>query len=296
MDEDWLEREERRLANEEVLLQKYSDYISKEIKPLIPEPYHCAKGEICDPVKNCQMERNVKKIREAEYSIKIDSGITIAKSYCSVIGKCIGYNEFFHTSEVTAAEDRLIDIKKDNAIFYHYFYSAKSKSYEPPFNITNFHTGSELYLNDIPHFSPDEKVMIEVRSIPKQEDSVNFPTGFNINIYEANELGEYKNIEPAEIDPENPDKIISTFLSRNPACGETPHFHSWKSNREVRLSMQPPSEDNEEGKKVILAYDKKSKKWSCHEDSSPEVKCLSYLPGSTKFSSNLAIEQINDCQ
>jgi len=295
MGDDWHKIEEVRVADEESLLKKYSSYISKENKPLIAEPYHCKKGESCDQVKNCQIEKNVKDIREVEYSMKIDTGIIIAKSYCSVIGKCIGYNDFFHTNEVTAAEDRLIDIKKDNAVFYHYFYSARSKTYEPPFNITNFHTGSELYLNDAPHFSPDEKVMIEVRSIPKKEDSGDFPTGFNINIYEMNEFGEYKNVEPVETDPANPDKIISTFLSRNPTCGETPHFHSWKSNREVRLSMLTPAKAND-GKKIILSYDKKSNKWGCQEDLFPEVKCQSYLPSSTKFSSNLAAEQINNCQ
>jgi hypothetical protein len=294
MDDDWYLKEELRLAREDILLNKHSNHISKEEKPLIAEPYHCAKGEICDPVKNCQMGKNVKNIKEIEYSMKIDSGIIIAKSHCSVIGKCIGYNDFFHSSEFTAAEDRLIDIKENNAVFYHYFYSSKSKTYEPPFNITNFHTGSELYLNDIPHFSPDDKVIIEIRSIPKQESEGDFPTGFNINIYESNEFGEYKNIEPVEFDPQDPSKVLSTFLSRNPSCGETPHFHSWKNNREVRLSMLPPSKANE-GEKVILSYDKKSKKWGCHEDLFPEIKCQSYLPSSTKFISNLATEQIESC-
>jgi hypothetical protein len=64
------------------------------------------------------------------------------------------------------------------------------------FNITNFHTGSELYLNDNPQFSPNERFMVEVRSIPKQESEGTFPAGFNINIYEINEFGEYKNVEP----------------------------------------------------------------------------------------------------
>ena len=294
MDDDWYIKEDLRIANEENLLKKYYDYISKEAKPLIAEKYRCKKGEICDPVKNCQMEKDVKEFKEIEYSMKIDTGITINKSYCSTIGKCIGYNDFSHTSERTAAEDRLINIVKDNAIFYHYFYSEKSKAYETPFNITNFHTGSELELNDLPHFSPDEKFMIEVRSVPNQEAPSDFPTGFNINIYEMNEFGEYKNIEPNEIDPQNPDNIVSTFLSRNPSCGETPHFHSWKSNKEVRLSMLPPEKANE-GRKVILSYDKKTKKWGCYEDFFPEIKCQSYLPTSTKFSSNLAREQIGNC-
>jgi hypothetical protein len=295
MDEEWYKKEEQRIAQEETLLKKYSNYISKEAKPLVFERYRCKRGETCDSLRNCQVERNVKNFQEIEYSIKLDSGILIAKSYCSVIGKCIGYNDFFHTKNVTAAEDRLIDIKKDNAIFYHYFYSAKSQTYEPPFNLTNFHTGSELYLNDVPHFSPDERFMIEVRSIPEQKNSGDFPTGFNINIYEMNEFGEYKNIEPDEIDPENPKKIISTFLSRNPSCGETPHFHSWKNNREIRISMAPPSKANE-GRKVILAFDKKTKKWGCQEELFPEIKCSSYLPGTTKFSSNLAPQQLGDCQ
>jgi len=295
MDDEWYKKEESRLANEEILLQKHEDHISKKTKQLLDEHYHCEKGEKCDPIKNCQMERNTKELKEIEYEMKIDTGITIAKSYCSVIGKCVGYNDFFHDSNVTAAEDRLINIKKDNAVFYHYFYSAKNKSYEPLFNITNFHTGSELYLDDIPHFSADDKVIVEVRSIAKQEGLGDFPTGFNINIYELNDKNEYVNIEPAEVDPNDPNKILSTFLSRHPECGETPHFHSWKKDREVRLSMFPPSEANK-GRKVILAYDKKSKKWGCSEDLFPEVRCESYLPNSTKFSSNLAMEQINDCQ
>jgi len=299
MDDDWYKKEELRAQNEEVLLEKYSEYISKKTKPLKAEAYHCKKGEVCDKVKNCQMEKHLEKdvseVKEIEYSMKIDIGIVIAKSYCSVIGKCIGYNDFFHTDKVTAAEDRLIDIKKDNAVFYHYFYSSNSNSYEAPFNITNFHTGSELYLNDAPHFSPDEKTMIEFRSIAKQESKGDFPTGFNINIYEMNKFGEYKNIEPAETDPEDPKKVISTFLSRNPTCGDTPHFHSWKSNKEVRLSSLPPSQANE-GRKVILSYDKQSKKWGCQEDLFPEMHCESYLPISTKFTSNLAEEQIKNCQ
>lgn len=297
MEDEWYRKETKRLIKEEFLLNKHSDYISQEAKQLIAQPYFCEKGETCDKVKNCQIEKNIGDIREMEYSIKTDRGIIIKKSYCSIIGKCIGYNDFLHTSQVTAAEDRLIDIIKDNAVFYHYFYSARSKAYEPPFNMTNFHTGSELYLDDEPHFSPDERVMIEVRSIPKNENNAdaadNFPRGFNINIYEMNEFGEYKNVEPAERDAEN--KITSTFLSRNPTCGETPHFHSWKSNREIRLSMMPPEKANE-GRKVILAYDKKTKKWGCQEELFPEMKCESYLPNSTKFTSNLANEQIENCR
>jgi len=294
MDDEWYKKEEARLANEEILLQKHADHISKKTKPLIAERYQCERGEKCDPIKNCQMEKNIKDLFEVEYEMKLDSGIIIAKSYCSVIGKCIGYNDFSHSLEVTAAEDRLVNIKKDNAVFYHYFYSAKTKNYEPLFNITNFHSGSELYLNDIPHFSPDEKVIVEVRSIAKQETG-NFPSGFNINIYELNDKNEYVNIEPAELDPEDSSKVISTFLSRHPECGETPHFNSWKKDGEVRLSMLPPSAANL-GRKVILAYDKKAKKWGCKEDLFPEVRCESYLPSSTKFSSNLAMEQINDCR
>lgn len=294
MDDEWYEKEKLRKMQEEILLKKYSTYISKEEKPLVAARFKC-KGKNCDAAKNCQMEKNKSGIKEIEYAMKTDGGLIIKKSYCSTIGKCIGYNDFSHDRKVTAAEDHLVDIKKDNALFYHYFYSARSKSYEPPFNLTNFHTGSELYLNDMPHFSPDEKFMVEIRSIPKSEDEGEFPTGFNINIYQMNEFGEYKNIEPEEFDLQNPEKILSTFLSRNPNCGETPHFHSWKSNREVRLSMLPKSKANE-GRKVILAYDKKKKKWGCVEDLFPEMKCKSYLPGTTKFSSNLAEEQLDDCR
>jgi hypothetical protein len=293
MDDDWNQKEQQRLENENILLNKYSDHITKQAKPLIAEPYSCAKDQECDEVKNCQMEtrRSARTLREMEYSMKIDSGLVIAKSHCSLIGKCIGYNDFFHTNKVTASEDRLIDIKQNHALFYHYFYSGEQKSYQPPFNMTSFNNGSELYFNDIPHFSPDEKVIVEVRSIPKQELSSGFPTGFNINIYELNEAGEYKNVEPAEIDPQNPEKILSTFLSRNPSCGATPHFHSWKSNKEIRLST-----GSGEGKKVILFYDEKLKKWSCKDDVNLEFRCEPYFPGSTSYSSNLAMEQINDCR
>lgn len=292
MEDDWLKKEEERLVIEEQLLTKHSEYITKNTKPLISESYNCHKGkENCDPLKNCQLHKDIENYYEIEYQIKTDLGIIIAKSHCSAIGKCIGYNDFIHNKFVTATEDRLIDIRKDNAIFYHYFYSAHSKNYEPLFNMTNFHTGSELRLNDMPYFSPDEKFMFEIRSVPKISEIAedNFPRGYNINIYEMNEYGEYKLIEPDEIDEQG--KVISTFLSRNPACGETPHFHSWKSNREIRLSMLPAHEANK-GRKAILSYNKKTKKWGCEEDIFPEYKCESYLPNSTKFTSNMAEEQI----
>lgn len=285
MDDDWHKKEELRLVNEDELIKKFSKYITKKHKPLVAEKYHCVKGEDCDLVKNCQMEREVRNLHEVEYSIATDSGFIIAKSYCSTIGKCVGYNDFFHTSKVTAAEDRLIDVKNDHAIFYHYFYSAKNKSFEPPFNITNFHNGSELYLNDTPHFSPDNKFILEVRSVPEstsdKELLSDFPRGFNINIYELNNLGEYVNVESSD------------FLSRNPSCGDTPYFHSWQNDHAARISMLPPQYANH-GRKVILSYDKKLKKWGCSEDLFPEVKCESYLPNSTRFSSNLSKEQI-DC-
>jgi hypothetical protein len=305
MDDAWYEKEQLRLENEDALLKKYSKYISKKSKPLIPEPYRHYKGDAYDHTKNCQMEKDVSNISEIEYAMNIDSGIRILKSYCSTIGKCIGYNDFLHDKRLTASEDRLIDIREDNAIFYHYFYSAQSESYEPLFNITNFHTGYEIYLNDTPNFSPDNRVILEVRSIAKKDSTTEsasefprefpreFPVGFNINIYERNDLGEYINVEPAKSDPENPDKI-STFLSRNPSCGETPHFHSWRNNHEARLSMLPPHQAND-GIKVILSYDKKSKKWGCKQDLFPEYKCESYLPNSLEYSSNISKEQINNC-
>lgn len=293
MDEFWQEKEKKRLKKEEILLKKYSDYITKIEKPLIAEKYFCEKGSKCDPLKNCQMEKNVENIREVEYQITLDSGVIVSKSYCSEIGKCIGYNDFLHSLEVTAAENRLIDIRKNNAVFYHYFYSANSKNYEPPFNITNFGSGHEIQLNDMPHFSPDDRVIIEVRSTPKQENST-IPTGFNINIYEMNEYGEYHKIEPDEFDEQDKTKIVSTFLTRNPSCGETPHFYSWKSNREVVLSMLPANVENG-GPKVILSYDSKTKKWGCTEELFPESKCESYLPNSTNFTSNLTEEQVRQC-
>jgi hypothetical protein len=294
IDDDWHKKEDQRILHENQLIQNHSQYISKQKRALFVEPFTCIKNEECDPIKNCQMEKNPKKFSEVEYAMKIDSGIVIAKSHCSVIAKCIGYSDFFHNKNTTFAEDRLIDIQGNNAVFYHHFYSANSASYEPPFNMTNFKTGYELYLDDEPHFSPNGNAMVEVRSIPKQDLQSDMPTGFNINIYEINKLGEYRNVEPAEIDPKNQDKVISTFLSRNPECGETPHFHSWKNNREVRLSMLPPSDANK-GKKVILSYDIKTRKWGCKEDLFPEFKCQSYLPSSTKYSSNLATEQISHC-
>ena len=296
MDDEWYKKEELRKIKEDILLAENSKYITKEAKPLISaKPFPCKKGENCDPVKNCQVERHPENFKDIEYSMKIDSGITIAKSYCSVIGKCIGYNDFLHSKEVTAAEDRLIDIKKNNAIFYHYFYSDKSDAYEPLFNITNLNSGYELYLDDVPHFSLDEKVIIEVRSIEKDDSKVNFPTGYNINIYEINEVGEYRRIEGPELDPDGSEKVISTFLSRNPECGETPHFHSWKSDREVRLSMMPPNESSQ-GKIVVLFYDDKLKKWSCKDDVLVRDKCEEYyLPGSNEYSSNLSLKQISNC-
>lgn len=292
MNDDWYKREEARMKMEDELIKKYSDKITKNIKPLVPEKYVCARGETCDPIKNCQMEENVDGINEVEYLMKIDSGIFISKSYCSVIGKCIGYNDFIHSSHVTASESRLIGIHKNNAVFYNYFYSAKSKDYEPPFTILSLKTGSEIYLNDVPNFSPDDKFMVEVRSSIRQENS-QIPTGFNINIYALNDRGEYKKVEGDELDKF--DQVASTFLSRNPQCGDTPYFHSWKNKREVRLSMLPPKYANH-GRRVILSYDENENKWSCSEDLYPEFKCEFYLPGSTKFSSNLTEEQVGNCK
>lgn len=284
MDDEWYKKEEVRAKIEDSLVKKYSEYLSKKSKPLVVEFFKCGKGDVCDELNNCQLHKDAKKYREIEYQIKTDAGVIISKSYCSKLGKCIGYNDFLHSKNVTAAEDRLIDVKKDNAIFYHYFYSANSKtSYEAPFNITNFHTGSELYLSDFPHFSPDEKFMLEINSSPENS---------KIAIYEANEYGEYKNIEPDEVDDAK--KIVSTFLSRNLNCGKAPHFYSWKNNREVILSESSTSQENA-GKKTILFYDKKAKKWACREEDFMEYKCRSYLPDSTNFISNFTKEQMQNC-
>lgn len=288
MSDKWYKNEEIRLKREEQLLEKYSNYISKNEKNLVAEKYNCSKKSNCNPMTNCQMEKDVKDLREIEYLIKTDSQIIIAKAYCSKIGKCIGYNDFFHDGKITVSEDRLIDIKYDNAIFYHYYYSAESEGYEPLFNMTNFHTGYELYLQDIPHFSPDDRFLLEIHSIPENKNlSKNFPVGFNINIYEINEYGEYINIEPQELDKEDPTKIISTFLSRNPQCGKNPYFYSWKSNYEARL-INPISEENSEEKKVILFYDKKSKKWSCKEDEFFYNPFTEFLPDSLDYVSNIS--------
>jgi hypothetical protein len=59
--------------------------------------------------------------------------------------------------------------------------------------------------------------------------------------------------------------------------------------------MLPTARANE-GRKVILFFDKKTEKWGCKEDLFPEFKCESYLPNSTKFSSNIAEEQIENCK
>ncbi len=320
MDEDWNEREELRIKNEDELLEKYSEYISKHTKPLTKEKYSCIKGENCDPLKNCQMHQDVTNLHEVEYLIKVDTGIFLSKSHCSTIGKCIGYNDFTHSLKVTASENRLIDIKKDNAIFYHYFYSAHSENYEPPFVMVNFHTGSELYLNALPHFSPDERSMIEIFSTPNKNEGAE-KNKFVINIYEMNKYGEYKKIEmPKKEEPEekntdaanlpaevilgeaevsglssSKDSSVEDFLSQNPTCGTNPHFHSWKNNYEIRLSMLHPSHAND-GKKVILAYNRKEKKWECQDDAFPEFECQSYLPSSLKYVSNLTEEQINECK
>jgi hypothetical protein len=323
MGNDWNEKEEVRLNNENKLLEKYSEYISKHQKPLIREKYNCTKGKNCDPLKNCQMHQDVINFHEVEYLIKVDTGIILSKSHCSTIGKCIGYNDFTHSLKVTASENRLIDIRKDNAIFYHYFYSAHSENYESPFVMVNFHTGSELYLNGMPHFSPDERNMIEIFSTPNKNEGA-AKDKFVINLYEMNKYGEYKKIEtpkkeepeekeknkdeenlPAEtildkteindLAAENTEADEESFLTQNPTCGATPHFHSWKNNYEIRLSMLHPRQAND-GKKVVLAYNRKAKKWECQDDAFPEFECKSFLPSSLKYVSNLTEDQINECR
>lgn len=309
MDETWQKKELLRIEKENELLSKYPEYITKRNKPLIKEKYRCKKGD-CDPLRNCQMHNNPEKFYEVEYLIAVDTGITLAKSYCSEIGQCIGYNDFNHNLKVTASEDRLIDIKKDNAIFYHYFYSTNPQNYEAPFVMINFHTGSELALRAMPQFSPDETKMIEVYSVKEQQDS-EIKNRFFINLYEMNKYGEYEKIkESNEFDQEttnqtlteskasNSDtttKLIDDFLLLNPSCGPTPHFHSWKNNYEIRLSMLAPKQANK-GRKVILFYDRKSNKWQCQDEIFPEFKCQSYLPKSLRFVSNLDEEQIAGCE
>lgn len=296
MDADWYKKEEERKKMEDDLIKKYSSFISKEEKPLGVEKSTCDKGEDCDFIKNCQMQRNVRKIRDVEYSIKTNSGITIKKSYCSSIGKCIGYNDFFHNSKVTASEDRLIDIKKNHAIFYHYFYSANSNGYEPPFNMTSFNSGNEIYFDDMPHFSPDENIILEVRSNEKEDvEGTKIPVGYNINIYQLDENGEYKNVEPIEFDRNDHNVVVSTFLSRHPECGEKPRFHSWKSNTEAILTASP-SEKSEQNKVILLFFDPILKKWRCKDDILSKMSCKSNLPPSTKFSSNITKKQVENCQ
>jgi hypothetical protein len=304
MSENWHKKEEKRLKIESELLKKHSKYIIRRNKKLNPEKFYCdKKKEDCDPLKNCQMvtkKQDLKTLQEIEYLMKTDSGFTIAKSYCTQIGKCIGYNDFFHNITVTAAENRLIDIKNNNAIFYHYFYSAHDKSYQPLYNITNLKSGNELYLNDKPHFSPDGKTMVEIRSIPEQARRIgasksNFPTGFNINIYELDKNNEYKKITLPQREPLGPTKISPSFLSQNSKCGKNPHFHSWKSNHEIRLSQLTPKRANK-GDRTILAYDEKTKEWGCRKEFFPEEKCESYVPDSAEFSSNLSEKQIRDCR
>jgi len=271
MEDDWYKKEELRKQKEELLLSQYAANITKESKPLIAEKFVCEKGEECDPIKNCQIEKDVKNLRDEEYRITSDSGIVIAKSYCSEIGKCAGYNDFIHSLEVTAAEDRLVDIKKNNAVFYHYFYSAHSQNYEHLFNLTNFNTGSELYFEDVPHFSFDEDFIVEVRS----------SKDFSIHIYKFLENNEYKLIPAEDLDLQ--------------ACGATPYFHSWKSSTEARLSQTPPSEANA-GKMTLLVFDQETKKWSCKDEILPPPQCEYYLPNSIQFSSNISEQQIRNCR
>jgi hypothetical protein len=302
VDHSWRENEAKRIENEVKLLLKNSEYISKIFKPLTKEKYSCSTEKTasneCNLMRNCQLHDDVKNFFEVEYRIKTDLGIIISKSHCSEIGKCVGYNFFPHTGLVTAVEDRLIDVVMDNAIFSHFFYSAKNNYYQPPFNMTNFHTGKEIYLDDMPHFSPNKNFMIEVRSVDeKEKNSLNqeFPSGYRIKIYQINEYGEYNEIETDELDESDPSKINSTFLSRNPECGKTPHFHSWKNNHEVRLSMLPPKYANE-GRKVILSFDKKEKKWFCYEDKFPDFSCEYDMPNNIDFFSNLSLNQIEICK
>lgn len=264
LDENWEEREKLRLEKEEFLLEKYKKYITKKSKALVAEAFNCEKGEDCDFLQNCQVEKNIKNILEIEYSMKIDSGIIIVKSHCNILGKCIGYNDFFHTKNVTIAEDRLIDIKHDNAIFHHYFYSKHSNSYEHPFNITNFHTGSELYLNNFPYFSPNEKIMIEEKGKNEIKKGV--------NIYEANEFGEYKKVEPLRFD------------SRNLICKQDLYFHSWKNNKEVRFLTS--EKINSKSIKVIVFYDARLDQWSCRDNLSADEEIEFYPPIDSNFKIN----------
>ncbi len=271
MTEDWYKKEELRKQKEELLLSQYSSNIIKESKELVAEKFVCAKGEKCDPLKNCQMVKDVKNLRDEEYSIVANSGVIIAKSYCSEIGKCIGYNDFAHSLEVTASEDRLVDVKKNNAVFYHYFYSAHSKNYEHLFNLTNFDNGSELYFEDVPHFSLDDNFILELRS----------SKDFSINIYELSKDNEYKAVAAEGLDLQ--------------ACGPTPYFHSWKNANEARLSQTPPSEANS-GKMVLLFFDRELKKWRCKDEILPQPQCEYYLPNSIDFVSNILPQQIKNCR
>lgn len=308
MDDGWYKKEALRFKLENELVRKYGNRIVRTYRDLRPEKYVCAKDEVCDPIRNCQIEDDVDYVKEVEYLIKIDSGFFVSKSYCSVIGKCVGYNDFEHNQNVTAQESRIIDIRENNVVFYNYFYSAHLKNYKPPFSILNLRTGKEFDLNDVPKFSPDNRFIVEVRSSAKQENQgILMPVGFNINIYELGQDYEYRKIEGDEFEKIDPKqlkdkskaqniipKVVSTFLSRNPECGPTPYFHSWKSNTEVRLSMLPPKYADY-GRKAILFYDKEKSKWECREDLYPESECKSFLPTSTRFSSNLTDQQVS-CQ
>jgi hypothetical protein len=127
--------------------------------------------------------------------------------------------------------------------------------------VVNLHSGRSITLYDTINFSPNGRVIVEFRSADFCEECTESSSGFNIDIYEINEEHDYVlTSRTEELDSNSTGN--SYFLSRNPQCGPTPFFHSWKNNDEIRISMTEPNNANS-GARAILKYDLKTKNWSC---------------------------------
>jgi hypothetical protein len=243
------DEENLRIKNEEVLLEKYSKFISKKIKPLVKN-------------QNAVYFDKDDNAKEVEYLIKTSSRKAITKSYCSIFKKCIGYNKFYGVPENINQEYRLIDVKKDNAIFYENSYSETDSNISQALLMINLHSGEEKYFFNKLNFSFDENFILDIRSEEYcHECTEGGATGYNIDIYELDNKGEYI-LTSRQEERDSNDFGKSHFLARNPDCGPTPYFHSWKNNNEARISMSSPELANK-GPRAILKYDKKNKSWSC---------------------------------
>jgi len=247
-EKSWIEKELLRKQKEEELLKKYSNYITKNTKNLVKN----------DNAKF--REKNARESRDIQYLLKTDSGKIYTKNYCDPIAKCMGYNDYLDELD----EYRLIDVKQDNALFYESFYTLREVDaieVGSPFLLFNLHSGEEIHLLD-PKFSPDEKFIVDIRSIPYcAECTENGASGFNIDIYAIDDKKNYVLTSRQEMF--DSDQFgNSYFLNKNKECGSTPHFHSWKNNNEIRISMLEP-QDASKADRVILKYDSDKKNWSC---------------------------------